>query len=69
MQNPIDLSKIQQQLEAGTFYITLELLEADIRRIFKNAKVYNASDTYWYKAANRLEQYFDRYLALHMSPA
>ena len=59
----MDLSKIEKRLASGKYYITLEIFQADVRLIFRNAKLYNAADTYWYKAASRLEQYFEQYLA------
>ena len=63
----MDLSKIEARLEGGKFYITLEIFQADVRRIFKNAHLYNAVETYWYKAATRLESFFDHYLASHLT--
>lgn len=59
----MDLSKIERKLQSGRFYLTLDLLQADVRRIFRNAQVYNAVDTYWYKAAGRLETFFNQFLA------
>lgn len=58
----MDLSKIERRLESGNFYVSLDLLKADIRRIWKNAHLYNAVDTYWHKAASRLERFADQFL-------
>ena len=65
LQDPMDLSMVEQRLEAG-FYITLEIFQADVRRIFSNARIYNAADTIYAKLANKLEAYFDHYLASHL---
>ena len=68
MQNPMDFSKIEKRLTGGKYYINLEIFDADVRLIFKNAKLYNAADTYWYKAAHRLELYFNQYVQARLSP-
>lgn len=35
------------------FYLTLHMFVADMRRMFGNARTYNAPDTIYFKAANR----------------
>jgi len=37
-----------------------------MRRIFNNARVYNASDSAYYKWANKLEAFFDQYMHAHL---
>ena len=63
VQDPIDISRIQQRLQSGRYYTTMEIFQADVRRIFKNAQLYNAPETYWYKAAGRLQAFFEQYLS------
>jgi histone acetyltransferase len=48
MQDPIDVRTIGERLEAG-FYTTLEMFAADFRRMFNNARIYNAPETLYYK--------------------
>lgn len=54
IKNPIDLSKIQQNLKNG-LYQTKEAFVNDVNLIFKNAKVYNQPHTIFYKYAAELE--------------
>ena len=48
MQDPIDVRTIGERLEAG-FYTSLEMFAADFRRMFNNARIYNAPETLYYK--------------------
>ena len=62
----MDFSKVDQRLQTGRYYATIEIFQADVRRIFKNAQVYNAPETYWFKAAGRLRTFFEQYLAANI---
>lgn len=63
VQDPIYLNLIRQRLQRGGYYTTIEIFQADARRIFKNAQLYNAPETYWHKAAGRLAAFFEQYMA------
>ena len=58
VKNPIDISTIRAKIERGGFYITLDIFVADVLRMFANAKLYNAQDTVFYKAAVKLSGLF-----------
>ena len=64
-QDPIDLSTVGERLAAG-FYGSLEMFAADLRRMFANARVYNAPETHYFKIAGRLEAFFNEHLASHL---
>lgn len=51
----------------GRFYATLDIFVADARRIFSNARAYNAADTIYYKLATRLEAELDAMFAARIS--
>ena len=51
----------------GRFYSTLDIFVADARRIFSNARAYNAADTIYSKLATRLEGELDALLAARIS--
>ena len=51
----------------GRFYSTLDVFVADARRIFSNARAYNAADTIYSKLASRLEGELDALLAARIS--
>jgi histone acetyltransferase len=51
----------------GRFYSTLDVFVADARRIFSNARAYNAADTIYSKLATRLEGELDAMLAARIS--
>lgn len=42
---------IGERLEAG-FYTSLEMFAADFRRMFNNARIYNAPETLYYKVGS-----------------
>ena len=63
IRDPVDLSTIRSRLDGGCFYRELESFAEDIRRIFTNARLYNAPDTVYVKCANRLEAHFDHMLS------
>lgn len=54
VREPMDLATIGQRVDAGDYYATLELFAADFRRIFTNARLYNAPDTPYFKLANKV---------------
>lgn len=47
-QDPIDLQTIGERLGGG-FYSSLDMFAADFRRMFANARIYNAPETLYYK--------------------
>jgi Bromodomain len=47
---------VQERLDAGNVYITLEIFRADLARIWANARHYNGEETIFAKAANALER-------------
>ena len=65
-QDPIDFSTIRQRLEAGSYYRTLSLFTADVRHLCQNARVYNSAETFYYKAADKLEAQYDQLLNGHL---
>eukprot|EP00850_Spirogloea_muscicola_P023232 SM000340S12922 [mRNA] locus=s340:78495:81780:+ [translate_table: standard] len=58
IKDPLDLKTIGKRLEGEQYYIALDIFAADLRRMFQNARTYNAPETIYYKAANRLEVFF-----------
>jgi len=42
------------------------MFAADLRRMFANARVYNAPETHYFKIAGRLEAFFNEHLASHL---
>lgn len=62
----MDITTIEGRLRSGRYYTTLDIFQADVRRIFRNAQLYNAAETYWYKAAGRLHTFFEQYLAANV---
>ena len=53
-QDPVDLSRMQARLEAGAYYIALDIFTADVRRMCANARIYNAAHTIYVQYANRV---------------
>ena len=53
-QDPVDLSLIQARLQAGGYYIALDIFAADVKRMCANARVYNAAHTIYVQYANRV---------------
>ncbi|KAL0037456.1 hypothetical protein WJX79_008831 [Trebouxia sp. C0005] len=66
IKDPMDLGLMEQRLKKKDYYLTLDIFAADMRRIFNNARVYNASDSAYYKWANKLEAFFDQYMHAHL---
>ena len=62
----MDLGLMEQRLKQKDYYLTLDIFAADMRRIFSNARIYNASDSPYYKWANKLEAFFDQYMHAHL---
>ncbi|CAB4008643.1 histone acetyltransferase KAT2B-like [Paramuricea clavata] len=54
---PMDLKTMTDRLKAG-YYSTKKLFAADMLRVFKNCRTYNAPDTEYYRCANTMERYF-----------
>ncbi|KAL3676605.1 hypothetical protein R1sor_026553 [Riccia sorocarpa] len=64
IKDPVDLKTTSKRLESEQYFLTLEMFCADMRRMFANARTYNSPDTIYYKAANRLEAFFNTKLQL-----
>lgn len=67
VKDPMDFATLRARVARGAAaagaYATLDQVVADIRRVFANARLYNAADTVYAKAATRLEGYLDGVLA------
>ena len=66
VQDPIDLGTIRKRVLDGSYYRTLSLFTADVRHICQNARIYNATDTVYYKMADKLEALYDSHLNSHL---
>lgn len=66
LQDPVDLSLLESRLKQKDYYLTLDIFAADMRRIFNNCRLYNTSDSIWYKSANRAEAFFDHFMHTHL---
>ncbi|CAK0784458.1 hypothetical protein CVIRNUC_007662 [Coccomyxa viridis] len=64
--DPVDLSLIKKRLDSKTYYVTLNIFAADVNRMCANARVYNNAETIYFKLANRVEDFFEEYLHLHL---
>ena len=49
----VDLKTMSKRVESEQYYITFEMFVADVRRMFVNARTYNAPETIYYKCATR----------------
>mmetsp|Transcript_6631 Transcript_6631/g.11975 ORF Transcript_6631/g.11975 Transcript_6631/m.11975 type:complete len:531 (+) Transcript_6631:127-1719(+) len=58
IKNPIDLSTIQERLDLGWYYITKEMITADIKRMVDNCMTYNGKGHYITDMAQNLEKFF-----------
>ena len=65
-QDPVDLSLMESRLKQKNYYLTLDIFAADMRRIFNNCRLYNVSDSIWYKSANKAESFFDHFMHTHL---
>lgn len=54
-QDPIDLQTMRDRLEAGGFYKSHAMLQADMLRMCVNCKTYNAEGTAYFQAAVDIE--------------
>lgn len=54
-----DLSLIRARLDGGSYYKSLEMFHADLRRMCGNCKLYNKEDTPYHKCADRLETFIN----------
>jgi len=46
---------MSKRVESEQYYITFEMFTADVRRMFGNARTYNAPETIYYKCATRYD--------------
>lgn len=56
IKNPMDFSTMRKRIDAH-FYRSLEGFEADFDLIISNCMTYNAKDTFFYKAAQRMQDH------------
>lgn len=66
IKDPVALCMIEKRLHSRQYYLTLDMMVGDLKRMFANCKVYNAADTVYYKAANKLETAMEGYLDSHL---
>ena len=52
---PSDLKTMSKRVESEMYYVTFEMFVADVKRMFHNARTYNAPETIYYKCATRYE--------------
>ena len=53
---------MKHRVEAGNFYRSLPLFTADVRHLCQNARIYNSADTFYFRAADKLEALYDNLL-------
>ncbi|XP_022146562.1 histone acetyltransferase GCN5 [Momordica charantia] len=58
IKDPVDLKTMSKRVDSEQYYVTFEMFVADVRRMFVNARTYNAPETIYYKCATRLEAHF-----------
>lgn len=56
VKDPIDISLIEKRLARGNYYITQEMLIADVRRMMAICKEYNGAESDYSTIASRLER-------------
>ncbi|PNH02069.1 Histone acetyltransferase GCN5 [Tetrabaena socialis] len=66
IKDPIALDVMEARLASKSFYATLDIFNAELRRMLENCRFYNAPDTIYYKLANKLEQQISAYLSAHL---
>jgi len=54
---PIDLKMIAERLESR-YYVNICLFHADVRRLISNCRMFNSTETSYYKCASELEKYY-----------
>ena len=64
--HPMDLETMEKKLESRQYYTSKSSFQSDVLLIFSNAKHYNKPNTIYYKYAQNLEEYIQRYLE-HMT--
>ena len=52
---------MQERLDAGNVYKTLDIFRAELARIWANARHYNGEDTIFAKAANSMARFMDEH--------
>lgn len=55
----MDLSTVERRLSGRSYYISLEIFAADVRRIFANCRAYNAPDSIYSRLGGGLEAFFE----------
>ncbi|WRX10383.1 GNAT domain - like 5 [Theobroma cacao] len=58
IKDPVDLKTLSKRVESEQYYVTLDMFLADAKRMFANARTYNAPDTIYYKCTNRHDNHF-----------
>jgi hypothetical protein len=54
-------SCVQERLDKGNIFITLEIFRTELARIWSNARHYNGEDTIFAKAANQMDRIVDEH--------
>lgn len=63
VKDPIDLSMVTARVESGSYYKSLDMFHADLKRIISNCRLYNKPDTPYYACADRLETFINAKMA------
>jgi histone acetyltransferase len=56
IKDPIDLGMMDARMKKGGYYVTQEMLVADLKRMMENCKTYNPSGNMFHEIATRLEK-------------
>lgn len=62
IKDPVDLRMIEERLMSKSYYITLEIFQADLKRMWDNCRTYNSEDTLYFKCAEKLDRYVTKYM-------
>lgn len=57
---------MEERLTSGCYYVSIDMFNADLGRIFENCRNYNAPDSIYFKVANKLAALVKSYLASHL---
>ncbi|KAF8066203.1 GCN5 [Scenedesmus sp. PABB004] len=60
--DPVDLSLIGARLGSGAYYVSLEMIVADVRKMCDNCRYYNAQTTPYYACAVKVQAALEAFL-------
>jgi histone acetyltransferase len=69
IKDPMDMKTMSKRVESELYYVTFEMFVADVKRMFHNARTYNAPETIYYKCATRLENHFSNKVQAYLQTA